>query len=132
MLKGRSAPSAEDFSRPDQESQPDSDLPRHFLETPRPGAPASLGSSPTPRPFVRRVHSPTEGHALEILGHAIEYLADEYTVGIEYKGPLGSADPRVEAIQILKGLNRAVYYSGTEVQPASRGIRRWFLGTRKT
>jgi hypothetical protein len=81
-------------------------------------------------PFVRRQLSPEAGRALEILGHAIEYLADEYAAGIEDKGPLGSADPRVAAIQILKALNRAVYYSGTEVEPAFRRMRRWLLGTR--
>jgi hypothetical protein len=80
-------------------------------------------------PVVRRALSPVDGRALEILGHAIEYLADEYSVDTAPKGPLGSADPRVEAIQILKSLNRAVYYSGAEVQPAFRRIKRWVLGT---
>ncbi len=82
--------------------------------------------SAQPRPFVRRQLSPEGGRALEILGHAIEYLADEYAADLADKGPLGNADPRVEAIQILKGLNRAIYYSGTEVQPAFRRMRRWF------
>jgi len=85
-----------------------------------------------PQPFVRRALSPVEGRALEILGHAIEYLADEYSVDAAPKGPLGSADPRVEAIQMLKALNRAVYYSGAEVQPAFRRIKRWVLGSRTT
>ena len=79
------------------------------------------------RPFVRRQLSPEGGRALEILGHAIEYLADEYAADTADKGPLGSADPRVEAIQMLKALNRAIYYSGTEVQPAFRRMRRWAL-----
>ena len=83
-------------------------------------------------PSVRRQLTPEGGRALELLGHAIEYLADEYAADSAPKGILGSADPRVEAIQVLKALNRAVYYSGTEVQPAFRRIRRWFLGTRIT
>jgi hypothetical protein len=83
-----------------------------------------------PRPFVRRRLSPEGGRALEILGHAIEYLADEYANDLADKGPLGSADPRVAAIQILKGLNRAIYYSGTEVQPALGRMKRWLLGSR--
>src|ERR1700722_13389702 len=70
-----------------------------------------------PRPFVRRRLSQQGGRALEILGHAIEYLADEYANDLTDKGPLGSADPRVAAIQILKELNRAVYYSDTETPP---------------
>jgi hypothetical protein len=82
-----------------------------------------------PRPFVRRRLSPERGRALEILGHAIEYLADEYANDLADKGPLGNADPRVAAIQLLKGLNRAIYYSGTEVKPALGRMKRW-LGAR--
>lgn len=82
------------------------------------------------RPIVRRRLTRESGRALEILGHAIEYLADEYALVSEFKGPLGNADPRVEAIQLLKRLNRAIYFAGAEVPPARRRIRRWFLGTR--
>jgi hypothetical protein len=89
-----------------------------------------LGSSAQPRPFVRRRLSPAAGRALEMLGHAIEYLADEYARDGADKGPLGNADPRIAAIQILKGLNRAIYYSGTEVQPAFSRVKRWLLGAR--
>ena len=85
--------------------------------------------SPAP-PSVRRRLSPQAGRALEILSHAIEYLADEYAADPHHSGPLGSADPRVKAIQVLKTLNRSVYYSGTQVQPAFRRIRRWFIGIR--
>ena len=92
--------------------------------------PRPVTSSAAPRPFVRRLHSPESGRALEILGHAIEYLADEYAHELAHKGPLGSADPRVAAIQILKGLNRAIYYSGTEVEPAFSRVRRWLQDSR--
>jgi hypothetical protein len=90
-------------------------------------------SAPLPENFagsVRRQLSQESGRALEILGHAIEYLADEYSVDTADKGPLGSADPRVEAIQVLKALNRAIYYSGAEIQPVLRRWRRWFFGLR--
>jgi hypothetical protein len=87
--------------------------------------------APSATPLVRRRLTRESGRALEMLGHAIEYLADEYAADVEHKGPLGSADPRVEAIQILKALNRAVYHSGTEIQPAFRRIRRWFIGARR-
>lgn len=91
-------------------------------------------SSVEPQSFVRRRLSPEGGRALEILGHAIEYLADEYAADIMDKGTLGNADTRIEAIieaiQVLKALNRAVYFSGTEIQPALQRIRRWFLGSR--
>jgi hypothetical protein len=93
-----------------------------------PAGPVGLASSAAP--FVRRELSRESSRALEILGHAIEYLADEYAVDTADKGPLGSADPRVEAIQVLKALNRAIYYSGAEVQPVLRRWRRWFSGLR--
>jgi hypothetical protein len=87
-------------------------------------------SSAEPAPLVRRRLSPEGGRALEILGHAIEYLADEYAFDPKDKGPLGNADPRIEAIQILKALNRTVYFAGTEVEPFFRRMRRWLLGSR--
>jgi hypothetical protein len=90
--------------------------------------PGPIGLAPPAAPFVRRQLSRESARALETLGHAIEYLADEYAVDPVGKGPLGSADPRVEAIQVLKALNRAIYFSGTEVQPAFRRVKRWFLG----
>jgi len=50
------------------------------------------------------IHS---GHALEMLGHAIEYLADE----ILNEGNLPTAgDDRVQAMEILKALNRQIYF----------------------
>jgi hypothetical protein len=87
-----------------------------------------IGLAHKAAPFVRRQLSREAARALEVLGHAIEYLADEYAVDPASKGPLGSADPRVEAIQVLKALNRALYFSGAEIQPSWRRIRRWFLG----
>jgi hypothetical protein len=91
---------------------------------------ARTGRSVGQQPPVRRRLSPEGGRALEILGHAIEYLADEYAADTQDKGPLGNADPRVEAIQVLKALNRAVYFSGTEIEPFFRRMLRWLLGTR--
>jgi hypothetical protein len=78
---------------------------------------------------ARRRLTRESARSLEMLGRAIEYLADEYAADPENKGLLGS-DPRIEAIQILKGLNRAVYFSGEELPPPLRRIRRWFLGER--
>jgi hypothetical protein len=129
MLKFRRAPSPEDFSR--SADQPDSlSEPQPFPERGQAFGLNKRGPSGDPRPFVRRALTPLDGRALEILGHAIEYLADEYSMDVEHKGPLGSGDPRIEAIQILKALNRAVYYSGAEVLPPFRRIRRWVLGSR--
>jgi hypothetical protein len=121
MLKIRRAPSPENSSCSANQDP--------FFDWPMPPRPVTT-SSALPRPFVRRLHSPESGRALEILGHAIEYLSDEYANDLASKGPLGSADPRVAAIQTLKGLNRAVYYSGTEVQPAFSRMRRWLQDSR--
>ncbi len=59
-----------------------------------------------------------------------ERSADEYAADPNDKGPLGNADPRIEAIQVLKALNRAVYFSGSEIEPVFRRMRRWLLGSR--
>ena len=120
MLKFRRAPSPEDSARSANHDP--------FFDWTSPPRPRT--SSAQPKPFVRRRLSPEGGRALEIVGHAIEYLADEYANDLADKGPLGSADPRVAAIQILKGLNRAIYHSGTEVQPALGRVKRWLLGQR--
>jgi hypothetical protein len=95
-------------------------------DQPATGAPVLL--VPSKAPSIRRTLSRESGHALEMLGHAIEYLADEYAADVEHTGPLGNADPRVEAIQILKQLNRSVYFSGTELEPPFRRMRRWLTG----
>jgi hypothetical protein len=54
----------------------------------------------------RRRVSPQAGHALEILGHAIEYLTDEFVYA---GGSFSAHDARVEAVQLLMGLNREIY-----------------------
>lgn len=65
---------------------------------------------------VRRHHkrrvSAQAGHALEILGHAIEYLADEY---VHEDGSFSSHNGQIEAIQLLMARNRAVYFSCPEI-----------------
>ncbi len=47
------------------------------------------------------------GLALEILGHAIEYLTDEY---VHEGGSLSAQDDQVQAIQLLMSLSRQIYY----------------------
>ena len=75
-----------------------------------------------PAPFVHRRLSRESAQGLEILGHAIEYLADEYAVDPADKGPLGNADPRIAAIQMLKALNRAVYFPGSKCNRSGSGF----------
>jgi len=60
----------------------------------------------------RRRVSPQAGRALEILGHAIEYLADEFVFA---GGSFSAHDPQVEAVQLLMGLNREIYFDCPEV-----------------
>jgi hypothetical protein len=55
--------------------------------------------------------TPEAGHALEILGHAIEYLTDEF---VESHEEVSAHNGRLEAVQILMGLNRAVYFGCPE------------------
>jgi hypothetical protein len=87
-----------------------------------------LAQSVAPR--ARRRLTAEGGRAIEILGHAIEYLADEFAVDTAPKAALGNADPRIEAIQVLKALNRAIYFASPEVEPVLRRIQRWFAGVR--
>jgi hypothetical protein len=60
----------------------------------------------------RRRITPQAGHALEILGHAIEYLTDEFV----YQGGAFSVhNEQLEAVQLLMALNRQVYFECPEV-----------------
>ncbi len=60
----------------------------------------------------RRRISPQAGHALEILGHAIEYLSDEYA---HAGGSLTTHNGQVEAVQLLMAANRQIYFTCPEV-----------------
>ena len=60
----------------------------------------------------RRRISPEAGRALEILGHAIEYLADEF---VHSGGSVSAHNAQVEAVQLLIGVNRQIYFECPEV-----------------
>jgi hypothetical protein len=72
---------------------------------------ATAAAAPARARRARRI-SPEAGHALEILGHAIEYLSDEF---VHNGGEITSRNPQVEAVQLLMALNRQVYFSCPEV-----------------
>jgi hypothetical protein len=75
----------------------------------------------------RRI-SPEAGRALEILGHAIEYLADEY---VHSAKTLSACDPEVQAIQLLMAMNRQIYLSCPVVPTWAERLRSLFnLGAR--
>jgi len=68
----------------------------------------------------RRRISPASGRALEILGHAIDYLADEF---VHAGGALSACDPQVEAIQLLIDLNRQIYFACPELPTFAERLR---------
>jgi hypothetical protein len=76
----------------------------------------------------RRRISPRAGRALEILGHAIDYLADDY---VQTGKTFSANDPQVKAIQLLMALNREVYLEcpvvATLAERVGRSLR-GFLG----
>lgn len=74
--------------------------------------------SPNSQQCRRRI-SYEAGRGLEILGHAIEYLMDEY---LQSQGSIRAEDPEVQAVQILMALNREIYFS-CPVVPTLR--QRW-------
>ncbi|MGO9776411.1 MAG: hypothetical protein ACLQGT_15520 [Terracidiphilus sp.] len=63
-------------------------------------------------PNRRRRITPEVGHALEILGHAIQYLTDEF---VFEDGALFARNAQLQAVQILMALNRQVYFECPEV-----------------
>jgi hypothetical protein len=60
----------------------------------------------------RRRIAPEAGRALEILGHAIEYLSDEF---VHAGGSLSASNAQVEAVQMLMAVNRQIYLACPEV-----------------
>ena len=72
---------------------------------------------------VRRRIDPQAGRALEILGHAIDYLADEY---IYRGGTFRAGDPELEAMQLLMAANRAIYFQCPVVPSLGERVLRFF------
>ena len=71
----------------------------------------------------RRRINPQAGHALEILGHAIEYLTDEF---VHENAEMSPMNGQLEAVQLLMAANRRVYYECPEVQTIGQRIRAAF------
>jgi hypothetical protein len=72
------------------------------------------------RPNRRRRITPQAGHALEILGHAIDYLTDEF---IHCHGSLSTRNPQLEAVQLLMARNREVYFECPEIPSLAERCR---------
>lgn len=86
----------------------------HTISFPRPASASTAASSPSAR--RRRRVSPEAGHALEILGHAIEYLTDEF---VHAGGSLSGHNAQLEAVQLLMAVNRQIYFDCPEVRTLS-------------
>lgn len=69
---------------------------------------------------VRRKPSYEQGRALEILGHAIEYLLDSYVLTQSSDRNPGDH----EAAQILMGLSRAIFLECPQIIPLTTRLRR--------
>jgi hypothetical protein len=67
----------------------------------------------------RRSITPQAGHALEILGHAIEYLTDEF---VHEGGTFSPDNAQLQAVQLLMAVNRKVYFECPEVPPLSKRL----------
>jgi hypothetical protein len=68
----------------------------------------------------RRQITPQAGRALEKLGHAIEYLTDEFVhSGVSFS----PSNPQLEAVQLLMALNRKVYFECPEVPSLGERLR---------
>ena len=76
---------------------------------------------------VRRRITPSDGFALQVLGHAIEYLADEYVAEAGSIPSMTANDPRVEAMQLLMAANRRVYLSCSVIPSFGERLRRTLL-----
>jgi len=70
------------------------------------------------------------GRGIEILAHAIEYLADQFSLECMNAGVKGNcvAQPEMVAIELMMELNRQIYFSCPEVPPLSERLRNKFRG----
>jgi hypothetical protein len=99
------------------------------------GSCSTLSSFPVsaaiPAPSVRqgRTHrrriAPRAGRALEILGHAIEYLSDEF---VHSGGCLSAHNAQVEAVQLLIDANRQIYFACPEIPSFGERLRAMLHG----
>jgi hypothetical protein len=88
----------------------------HVRQSPSPMEPLSLHPVVPTQGMVRRRITPQAGRGLEILGHALDYLKDEFVYdGCRFDEDRG----RLHAIQLLASLNRQIYFA-CGVEPTMR------------
>jgi len=78
-----------------------------------------------PRVTHRRV-SFEACRALDKLGHAIDYLSDEYGLA---GGSPDTHTPQLEAVQLLMAINREIYLSCPVVPSLAERLRGWLRCT---
>lgn len=80
--------------------------------------------TPAPEPRgARRLLTRESGRALEMLGHAVDYLEDSYIEdGLENEIVLVASAPTLQAVRMLADARREVLASIPLVQPASRRL----------
>ena len=83
--------------------------------------PALKQGTPRRKDAVRRRPTPQQGRALEILGHAVEYLVDSRLH--LHRGVAQSSDEL--AVQLLMRLNREVFADCPQIVPVHLRLRRW-------
>lgn len=76
----------------------------------------------------RRRITAEAGHALEKLGHAIDYLTDEY---IHRGGTFQPGDADLQAVEMLMAINLKVYFACPEVQTLGERFHAWLNGHRQ-
>ncbi len=86
------------------------------------GLACTPSASTLPGAEVTRRLTPEAGRAMEKLGHAIEYLSDEF---VNADGVVSGHDARLDAIQILMSLNRQVYLESPEVPRLAGRLSSW-------
>ncbi len=72
----------------------------------------ALTGQPVPRRLTRE-----QGRAIEILGHAVEYLIDSRLFGGESRD--------AEAISLLKRANRRIFQDSVVAVPVGMRVRQW-------
>ncbi len=89
----------------------------NLMSLPAPRTAQAGSDSVVVRAARRRKVSAEAGRAMEMLGHAVEYLADEFSLECmtRQNDIAAGMHPRVVAIEILKKCSRVVYLSCPEV-----------------
>lgn len=89
------------------------------------GASAVSGPTTVRVSFRRRKITPESGRAIEMLGHAIEYLADEFALECRSRvDQVGAGKhPRITAIELLMTRNREIYFSCPTVPTLGERLR---------